>query len=144
MFTSAWFSATQNVFIQKFKHHFCNNIRRTYAVRAMSKTYEAEDFLKRKFSLSFKNDFIFQFPIYFSTSFAFYFLVSYTYFQTSTMISFNIEMVNSGKNSLLWNLFIKFYVAIATFKNLLNMVILEDGHSKVSLNVLRYAAMYTY
>ena len=53
--------------------------------------------LRRKFSISLKKDFIFQFDIDFSASFPFYFLVSYTYSQTSA-ISFNIEALNSGEN----------------------------------------------
>ena len=42
------------------------------------------------------------------------------------MISFNIETPNSGENPLLKSSFIKFDVAIATFKNLLNMAVLES------------------
>ena len=38
---------------------------------------QGQNFLKRKFSVLLKKDFIFQFHI--SASFAFYFLVSYTY-----------------------------------------------------------------
>ena len=55
-------------------------------------------FLKRKFSVSLKKDFIFQFHMYLSASFAFYFLVLYINSQTRTMISFNIEMLNSDEN----------------------------------------------
>ena len=53
-------------------------------------------------------------------------LVSYTYSQTSVMISFNIETLNSGKNPPLKTSFIKYGIAIATFKNLLNMAVLEE------------------
>ena len=89
---------------------------------------------KRKFSVSLKKYFItFQFHICFSASFAFYFLVSYTYSQTSAMISFNIETLNSGKNLALQTLFIKFDVAIATFKNMLNMAILEECLNKTDI-----------
>ena len=42
------------------------------------------------------------------------------------MISFNIEMLNSGKNPPLQTSFIKFDAAISTFKNLLNMAVLEE------------------
>ena len=46
------------------------------------------------------------------------------------MISFNIEKLNSGKNPPLETSFIKFDVAVATFKNPLNMAV-----SEVRLNV---------
>ena len=55
-------------------------------------------FLKKKFIVSLKKDFVFCFRIYFSTSFAFYFLVSDTQSQTSAMVSFNIETLDSGAN----------------------------------------------
>ena len=97
-FSSAYFSSAQKNSIQKFELDFCDNICRTHTVWVKSKTYEAQKFLKRKFSVSLKKDFIFQFHIYFSAIFAFYFLVSYTYSQFSVMISFNIETLNSGKN----------------------------------------------
>ena len=42
------------------------------------------------------------------------------------MISFNIETLNYCENLPLQTLFIKFDVAIATFKNLLNMAVLEE------------------
>ena len=90
-------------------------------------------FLKRKFSVSLKKDFIFQFHIYFSASFAFYFVVSYPYSQTSTMISFNIETLNSSENLPLYTSFIKFDVAITTFKNLLKMVVLEERLNKTDI-----------
>ena len=60
------------------------------------------DFHQRKFNVSLKIDFIFQFHTYFSARFAFYFLVSYTY-------------------------------SIATFKNLLNMAVLEERLSKADI-----------
>ena len=80
-----------------------------------------------------KKDFIFQFHIYFSASFAFYFLVSYTYSQTSAMISFNIETLNSGQKPSLQTSFIKPDVAIATFKNLFNMAVLEEHLNKADI-----------
>ena len=42
------------------------------------------------------------------------------------MVSFNIETLNSGANPRLWTLFIKFDVAIVTFKNLLKMAVLNE------------------
>ena len=42
------------------------------------------------------------------------------------MISFNIETLNYCENLPLQTLFKKFDVAIATFKNLLNMAVLEE------------------
>ena len=49
------------------------------------------------------------------------------------MISFNIETLNSGENSPLKTLFITFDVAIATFKNLLNMAVLEERLNKTEI-----------
>ena len=69
-------------------------------------------------------NFLFRKYIYFSTSFGFYFQVSYTYFQISAMISINIAIIDS---------FIKFDVAIATFKNLLNFAVLEEHLNKMDL-----------
>ena len=46
------------------------------------------------------------------------------------MISFNIETLNSGKNPPLLTSFIKSDVPIATFKNLLNMAVLEECLNK--------------
>ena len=46
------------------------------------------------------------------------------------MFSFNIETLNSGANSQLKNLFIKFDVAIATFKNLLKIAVLKENLNK--------------
>ena len=46
------------------------------------------------------------------------------------MISFNIETLNSGANLAFYMSFIKFDVAIATFKNLLNMVVLKEHPNK--------------
>ena len=46
------------------------------------------------------------------------------------MISFNIETLNSGENLPLQTSFTKFDVAIATFKNLLNMAVLEEHLNK--------------
>ena len=42
------------------------------------------------------------------------------------MISSNIELLNSAENPPLYTTLIKFDVAIATFKNLLNTAILEE------------------
>ena len=42
------------------------------------------------------------------------------------MVSFNIEALNSGANPPLQTSFIKFDVAIATLKNLLQMAILKE------------------
>ena len=133
MFTSSWFSSAQGSFIQKFKLDFCGKICRAHTVWTRSKTQEAQDFVTRKFSSSLKKDFIFQLHLYFPARFAVYFLVSYTYFQTSMMTSFNFEMLNCGKNLPLQTLFIKSDVAIATFKNLLNMAILEKHLNKTGL-----------
>ena len=49
------------------------------------------------------------------------------------MISFNIEMLNSGENPPLKTSFIKFDIAIATFKNLFNMVVLEERLNKMDI-----------
>ena len=46
------------------------------------------------------------------------------------MFSFNIETLNSGGNSQLKNLFIKFDVAIATFKNLLKITVFKENLNK--------------
>ena len=48
------------------------------------------------------------------------------------MNSFNIEMLNSGENPPLLT-FIKPDVAIATFKNLLNMAVLEERLNKTNI-----------
>ena len=52
---------------------------------------------------------------------------------TSTMISFKIETLNSGENLPLQTSFLKFDVDIATFKNLLNMAILEERLNKTDI-----------
>ena len=49
------------------------------------------------------------------------------------MVSFNIETLNSGANLSLLNLFIKFDVAIATFKNLLTMAVLKERLNKTDM-----------
>ena len=59
-------------------------------------------------SVSLQKDFISCFHIYFPASFASYFLVLDTYSQTSAMVSFNVETLNSGANPPLWNSFIRF------------------------------------
>ena len=46
------------------------------------------------------------------------------------MVSFNIETLNSGTNLPLQTSFIKFDVAIATFKNLLKMAVLKERLNK--------------
>ena len=42
------------------------------------------------------------------------------------LIFFNIEMLNSDKSPLLQTSLIKLGAAVATFKNLLNMTVLEE------------------
>ena len=42
------------------------------------------------------------------------------------MVSFKIETLNAGANLPLKNSFIKFYVAIATFNNLLKIAVLKE------------------
>ena len=49
------------------------------------------------------------------------------------MISFIIETLNSGKNLPLKTSFIKFDVATATFKNLLNLSVLEKCLNKMDI-----------
>ena len=49
------------------------------------------------------------------------------------MISFNIEALNSGENTPLSNLFIKFDVAIATLENLLKMAVLNKRLNKMDM-----------
>ena len=58
--------------------NFQSTFYMTVLFRRSSKTTMFSRFLKRKFSVSLKKDFIFQFNLYFSASFAFYFLFSYT------------------------------------------------------------------
>ena len=55
-----------------------------------------------------------------------YFLVSYTLLRQSTLFSFNSGTLDSGANSPLQNLFIRFDVALATFTNLLCITIFEE------------------
>ena len=73
-----WFSNAQSSFIPKFLVDFCDKIRRAHAVLAKCKMKEAQNFLKKKFSVLLEKDFIFRFHICFSASFASYFLVSDT------------------------------------------------------------------
>ena len=80
-----------------------------------------------------QKDFIFLFHIYFSASFPFYDLVSDTQSQTSAVVTFNIETLNSGTNPPLQSSFIKFDVAIATFKNVLKMAVLKERLSKTDM-----------
>ena len=49
------------------------------------------------------------------------------------MISFNIDTLNSDENPPLLTSFIKFDVAIATFKNLLIMEVLEERLNKTDI-----------
>ena len=49
------------------------------------------------------------------------------------MICFNIETITSGQNSPLQTPLIKFDIAIATFKNLLNMAVLEERLNKTNV-----------
>ena len=46
---------------------------------------------------------------------------------------FKIETLNSGENLPLYTSFIKFDVAIATFKKLLNMTVLEEHLQKTDI-----------
>ena len=71
-----WGSCTQSSYISKFLEDFCK-IHRAHTALSRSKMYEAQNLLKKKISVSLEEDFIFEFPIYFSASFAFYFLISY-------------------------------------------------------------------
>ena len=64
------------------------------------------------------------------------------------MVSFNTETLNSGANLPLQTSFIKFDVAIATFKNLPKMALLREhlnktDMEKVRLKVLSYAPVHT-
>ena len=56
------------------------------------------------------------------------------------MVSFDIEILNSGANPPLQTLFIRSDVTLATFKNLLKMAVLKKrlniGHGKSRLKVL--------
>ena len=49
------------------------------------------------------------------------------------MVSFNIETPNSSTNPPLYTLFVKFDVAIATFKNLLKMAVLKERLNKADI-----------
>ena len=62
-----------------------------------------------------------------------YFLVSYTLLRQITLISFNSEILNSGANSPLQTLFIRFDVAIATFTNLLHMTIFKGRLKRMDI-----------
>ena len=54
------------------------------------------------------------------------------------MISFNTETLNPGENPQLQTSFIKFDVAMASFKNLLNMVVLEEHLKKTDIEKIGY------
>ena len=84
-----------------------------------------------------ENHFILCFHIYFSASPGFYFLVSDRYSEISVMVSFNIETLNSGANPLLHTSFIKFDVAIATFKTVLKMAVVKYCLNKMEMEKLR-------
>ena len=71
--------------------------------------------------------------MYFSASFAFYFQVLYTYFQTNTVISFNIETLSSCIKITIIDLLDKTDVAIVIFKNLLNIAVLEEFLNKTNI-----------
>ena len=49
------------------------------------------------------------------------------------MNSFNIETLNSGEDPPLQSSFLKFDVAVANFKNLLNMAVLEKRLNKTDI-----------
>ena len=49
------------------------------------------------------------------------------------MNSFNIQTLNSGENPSLQTSSIKFDIAIVTFKNLLNMAVLEEHVNKTDI-----------
>ena len=49
------------------------------------------------------------------------------------MVSFNNDTINSGANLPLQTLLIKFDVAIATFKNLLEMEVLKERFNKKNM-----------
>ena len=68
-----------------------------------------------------------------NVGFATYFLVSDTQSQTSAMVSFNIETLNSGANPSLANSFIKFYFVVVTLENLLKMAILNKRLNKTNM-----------
>ena len=61
--TSTWCSSAQSSFIPRFLVDFCKKIRRAHTVLLRSKMQEAENFLKKKFSISLEKDFIFCFRI---------------------------------------------------------------------------------
>ena len=71
--------------------------------------------------------------MYFSASFAFYFQVLYRYFQTNTVISFNIETLSSCIKITIIDLLDKTDVAIVIFKNLLNVAVLEEFLNKTNI-----------
>ena len=49
------------------------------------------------------------------------------------VISFNTETLNSGEKSAIIDSFLKFDIVIATFKNLLNMAVLEQRLNKTDI-----------
>ena len=98
---------------------------------------ECQNVLKKKFSVSLENHFILCFHIYFSASSDFYFLVSDRYSEISVMVSFNIETLNSAANPPLYTSFIKFDVAIATYKTVLKMAVVKDRVNKMEMEKLR-------
>ena len=60
------------------------------------------------------------------------------------MISFNTETLNPGENPQLQTSFIKFDVAMASFKNLLNMVVLEEHLKKTDIEKIGYKSWAKY
>ena len=53
------------------------------------------------------------------------------------MVSFNIETLNSAANPPLYTSFIKFDVAITTFKTVLKMAVVKDRVNKMEMEKLR-------
>ena len=129
-------SSAQSPLIQKFLVDFCNKIRRALTVLARSRMQETQNFLKEKFSVPLEEDFIFFFHIYFSL--VLLFIPQFQiHDQTSAMVSFNTETLNSGANQPLQTSFIKLDVAIATFKNLLKMEVLKERLNKTDMEKVR-------
>ena len=53
------------------------------------------------------------------------------------MVFFNIETLNSAANPPLYTSFIKFDVAIATYKTVLKMAVVKDRVNKMEMEKLR-------
>ena len=131
--------------VHSSKLDFCDNICRARSVWARPK--DAQNFLKRKFSVSLKKDLIFQFLIYFSASFAFYFLVSCTYSQTRATVSIKNETLNIQKSVIIdfvhkiW--FCYSYLQEFAQHDSVSRASKNDGHRKGRLKVWSYVPMYT-